>query len=111
MVFVRRPIAQIMNVELEDSIFLCAFHHTLAQWRAADFRKQCDDVDLHLEQTSDAQPASANATARQAPNVQRRIVAADYNRVCWRNHTLKPQHTTANGQRDVLRLLVAALVI
>ena len=59
--FVRRPIAQVMNVELHDSLFLRAFHDALAQWRAADFRKQRDDVDLHLKETSNAQRPTSNA--------------------------------------------------
>src|SRR6516165_3392066 len=45
--FIRRPITQVGNVHLEDSLFLRAFHDALAQWRAANFRKQLDDVDLH----------------------------------------------------------------
>jgi hypothetical protein len=45
--FVRRPTAQIMDVELRNSLFLRAFHDALAQWGMADFRKQRDDVDLH----------------------------------------------------------------
>src|SRR5690349_19150092 len=36
-----------MDVKVDDSLFLCAFHDALAQWRAADFREQRDDVDLH----------------------------------------------------------------
>jgi hypothetical protein len=36
-----------MNVELNNSLFLRAFHDALAQWRVADFREQRDDVDLH----------------------------------------------------------------
>src|SRR5438067_10257205 len=62
--FVRRPIAQVINVQLDDSLFLCAFHDALAQWCAADFREQRDDVDLHRERNIE----------RPTSNVQRRIV-------------------------------------
>src|SRR5437870_12638403 len=56
MMFVCRPVSEVMNVKLEDSLFLCAFHHALAQGRAADFRKQRDDVDPHSLHVSAATP-------------------------------------------------------
>src|SRR5216684_3005593 len=54
--FVGRPIAQVMNVEFHDSLFLCAFHDALAQRPAADFREQRDDVDPHSLHVSAATP-------------------------------------------------------
>ena len=47
MMFVCRPIAQIMNAQTDNSLLLRAFHDALAQRRATDFRKKRDDVDLH----------------------------------------------------------------
>src|ERR1043166_1993335 len=61
---VRGPIAPVMNVEFENSLFLRAFHDALAQWRVADFREQRDDVDLHRERNIE----------RPTSNVQRRIL-------------------------------------
>ena len=49
-VFVRGPIAQVMDTKIDRFIFLRALHHALAQRSAADLRKQGEDVDLHLEQ-------------------------------------------------------------
>ena len=45
--FVRCPIAQIVNVQIDDLLRLRPLHDAFAQWRAADFREQRDDVDLH----------------------------------------------------------------
>jgi hypothetical protein len=39
MMFVGRPIAQIMNVKIDNLIFLRPLHHALAQRCAADFRE------------------------------------------------------------------------
>jgi hypothetical protein len=36
-----------MNAKIDNLIFLRALHHALVQWRAADFGKQGEDVDLH----------------------------------------------------------------
>jgi hypothetical protein len=36
---VRRPIAQVMNVKIDNLIFLRALHDAFAQRRAADFRE------------------------------------------------------------------------
>src|SRR5205814_3372285 len=47
MMLVLGPIAQIMNAKIDNSIFLRPFHHAFAQRRAANFRKQGQDVDLH----------------------------------------------------------------
>jgi hypothetical protein len=58
--FVGRPIAQIMNVKIDNLILLCSLHHALAQRRAADFGKQCEDVDVHSEETSNAQRRTSN---------------------------------------------------
>src|SRR5205823_2856167 len=40
-------IAKVMDAKVDNSIFLRAFHHALAQRRATDFRKERDDIDLH----------------------------------------------------------------
>jgi hypothetical protein len=61
------PVAQVANVQLDDSLLLCAFHDTLAQRRAADFRKQGNDIDPHSEENVE----------RPTPNVQRRIGRRD----------------------------------
>ena len=45
--FVRCPIAQVMNVQVDDSVLLRAFHDAFAQRAATDFRKQRDDIDSH----------------------------------------------------------------
>jgi hypothetical protein len=51
-----------MNVNINNSIFLCAFHHALVQWRMADFRKQRDDVDPHSKkEMSNAGRLTSNA--------------------------------------------------
>jgi len=68
--FVRGPVPQVMDLKIDNSIFLGAFHDAFAKLRATDVGKQCQNVDLHEGKTSNAQPASANATAWQAPNVQ-----------------------------------------
>src|SRR4029077_6871723 len=39
-----------MNVKGDDSFFLGALQDALAQRRAADFRKECDDLDSHLRE-------------------------------------------------------------
>jgi hypothetical protein len=45
--FVHRPIAQVMNVKIDNSVLLRAFHNAFAKRGAANFREQRDDVDLH----------------------------------------------------------------
>ena len=45
--FVRCPIAQVVNVQFDDSVLLRPFHHAFAQRGAADFRKQRDNVESH----------------------------------------------------------------
>jgi hypothetical protein len=45
--FVRCPIAQVVNVQFDDSVLLRPFHDAFAQRSAADFRKQRDNVDSH----------------------------------------------------------------
>ena len=57
--FVGCPIAQIVNVEIDNLIFLGSLHHALAERRAADFRKQSQDVDFHERRTFNIQPAFA----------------------------------------------------
>src|SRR5438067_12809020 len=47
MMFVARPIAQIMNVQIERADFLRAFHYAFVQWRSANFREKRDDIDSH----------------------------------------------------------------
>src|SRR6266404_1231748 len=46
--FVRRPVAQVMNAKIDNSIFPGALHDAFAQRSATDFRKKGQDVDLHL---------------------------------------------------------------
>jgi hypothetical protein len=53
--FVRRPIAEVVDVKIDNVFSLCAFHHALVQWRTADFRKQRDNVDPHSKKTSNVQ--------------------------------------------------------
>jgi hypothetical protein len=50
-----------MDVQLENSFLLRALQNALAQRRAADFRKERDDVDSHLRKK------------RPMPNAQRPI--------------------------------------
>ncbi len=64
--FVRCPIAQIVNVQFDDSVLLRPFHDAFAQRSAADFRKQRDNVDSHLSENIE----------RSTSNVQRRDYGA-----------------------------------
>src|SRR5438067_2563060 len=47
MMFVARPGAQVMNVQVECTIFLSAFHHAFVERRTANFREKRDDIDAH----------------------------------------------------------------
>ena len=58
--FVGCPIAQIVNVEIDNLIFLGSLHHALAERRAADFRKQSQDVDFHERRTFNVQRPTSN---------------------------------------------------
>jgi hypothetical protein len=49
-----------VNLNINNSLFLCAFHHALVQWRTADFRKQRDDVDPHSMKTSNIHRSTSN---------------------------------------------------
>jgi hypothetical protein len=53
--FVGCPIAEVMNVQIDDAVFLRAFHDALAQRSATDFRKQRDNIDSHSGKTSNAE--------------------------------------------------------
>src|SRR5205085_4640050 len=44
---VARPSAQVMNVQVECTTFLSAFHHAFVERRAANFREKRDDIDAH----------------------------------------------------------------
>src|SRR2546430_4842555 len=44
---VARPSAQVMNVQVECTTFLSAFHHAFVERRAASFREKRDDIDAH----------------------------------------------------------------
>src|SRR5438309_10205343 len=59
--FVGCPIAQIVNVEIDNFIFLRSLHHALAERRAADFWKQSQDVDFHERRTFNVQRSTSNA--------------------------------------------------
>src|SRR5438046_3503027 len=59
--FVRCPIAQVVNVQFDNSVLLRPFHDAFAQRSAADFRKQRDNVDSHLGKTSNAERQTSNA--------------------------------------------------
>jgi hypothetical protein len=45
--FICRPISQVVDTKIDNPIFLGAFHDALAQRRAADFREQGKNVNLH----------------------------------------------------------------
>src|SRR5262249_62034948 len=63
--FVRRPIAQVVNVQFDDPLLLRAFHHAFPQRHATDFRKQRDNVESHLEENvSDAGTVAAVCDCR-----------------------------------------------
>src|SRR2546423_9097570 len=44
---VARPSAQVMNVQVECTTFLSAFHHAFVERCAANFREKRDDIDAH----------------------------------------------------------------
>src|SRR6266446_4550977 len=54
------PIAQIVNVEIDNFIFLRSLHHALVERRAADFWKQSQDVDFHERRTFNVQRSTSN---------------------------------------------------
>src|SRR5215475_11870555 len=58
---VRCPIAQIVKVQIDDSLLLRPLHDAFAQRSATDFRKQRDNVDSHWE----------GNVERRTPNVER----------------------------------------
>src|SRR5262245_20068816 len=59
--FVRCPIAQVMNVQFDDPLLMRPLHNAFAQRSAADFRKQRDDVDSHCRKTSNAERRTSTA--------------------------------------------------
>src|SRR5438876_4659455 len=59
--FVGCPIAQIVNVDIDNFIFLRSLHHALAERRAADLWKQSQDVDFHERRTFNVQRSTSNA--------------------------------------------------
>jgi hypothetical protein len=48
--FIRGPIPQVMNPQIDNPIFLSAFHDAFAKRGATDVRKQCQNIDLHWEE-------------------------------------------------------------
>src|SRR5215469_11334883 len=60
--FVSCPIAQVMDVQIDDSVLLGPLHDALAQRSPADFRKQRDNVDSHRKKTSNVE-LNANTVA------------------------------------------------
>src|SRR5207253_5639349 len=65
--FILCPIAQVVNAKIDNPIFLRPFHHALAQRRAADFGKKGENVDLHSEETSNAQRPTSNIESIRKP--------------------------------------------
>jgi hypothetical protein len=60
--FIRCPIAQIMNMQIDNVVLLRPLHDAFAQRSAADFRKQRDNIDSHLtKETSNAERPTSNA--------------------------------------------------
>jgi hypothetical protein len=47
MMFIRRPIAQVMNAQLQRAAFLGALHHAGIERGAADVGEQRQNVDPH----------------------------------------------------------------
>jgi len=48
--FIRGPVPQVMNLKVDNPIFPSTPHDALTERRAADFRKQRENVDLHSEE-------------------------------------------------------------
>ena len=46
--------------KIDDPVFLRAFHDAFAKRRAADFRKQREDVDLHQEENIERPRLTSN---------------------------------------------------
>jgi hypothetical protein len=60
-----RPVAQIVDVQVNRAAFLRTLHHAFAERGATDFGKESEDIDLHPEEEN---------VERQTPNVQCFIV-------------------------------------
>jgi hypothetical protein len=63
MMFIRCPIAQIVNVQIDYPFLLRPLHHALAQGSATDFRKQCDNVDSHRKENVGRPPSNTETVA------------------------------------------------
>src|SRR5436309_6094509 len=75
---VARPSAQVMNVQVECTTFLSAFHHAFVERRAANFREKRDDIDAHEV----ANMRSSRAQSRDPVGVTLKLLRWDPCSVC-----------------------------
>ena len=87
-VFVRGPIAQIMNVQVERATFLRALHHAFARAEPDRFREKREDIDAHKQ-------LSTSIVERQS----------DYN--LQRRYETRPLHDTERLLYDFERRLLS----